>query len=460
MTRVLAAFAAWLLVPALAVAQTTPLSGGVPTGTPSDTPLALTLADAIHRGLSQNLAVILQEQQLHESGSARLAALSDLVPHLSADVRQTRQVVNLAAFGFRGFDGIEIPTLIGPFDVFDARLALSTPVIDIAALQHLRSANAAEDAARADYRQTRETVVLAVGNLYLMALADQARLDAANARVDTANSLAQLAADQHASGLVPRIDVVRQQVELQSAKSDQLTASTTLATRKLQLARAIGLPAGQTFTLATQSAFIATPVPTLDAALQEALAHRPDLGGRARPRGRRAGSPARGRCRVAAEPARRCGLRCHRQQPAIGRAHLHGGCLRCTCHLFGRQDAGGRPADRRGAPRSARLNSPMPRTASSTDLQTALLTLQSAQAGVEVAESAQSLARDELTQAQDRFRAGVANTLELVEAQEAVARATEQYIGSVYTHTIAKAGLARAMGDVEARFLSLVGGQQ
>ena len=94
------------------------------------------------------------------------------------------------------------------------------------------------------------------------------------------------------------------------------------------------------------------------------------------------------------------------------------------------------------------------------DVESALLTLQSAASAVTVAQSAQTLAQSELTQAQDRFSAGVGDTVELVQAQEAVARASEQYIASVYAHTIAKAGLARAMGSVEERFLALVGGQQ
>ena len=94
------------------------------------------------------------------------------------------------------------------------------------------------------------------------------------------------------------------------------------------------------------------------------------------------------------------------------------------------------------------------------DVEAALLDFKAADAGVSVADSARTLSRQELDQAQDRFRAGVASTLELVQAQEAVATANEQYIASVYAHTVAKGTLARAIGQVEQKFVALVGGQQ
>jgi outer membrane protein TolC len=54
-----------------------------------------------------------------------------------------------------------------------------------------------------------------------------------------------------------------------------------------------------------------------------------------------------------------------------------------------------------------------------------------------------------LTQSQDRFSAGVADNLEVVQAQETVARAHESYIQSLYAHNLAKVELARAVGDAE-----------
>jgi outer membrane protein TolC len=89
-----------------------------------------------------------------------------------------------------------------------------------------------------------------------------------------------------------------------------------------------------------------------------------------------------------------------------------------------------------------------------------LLDLKAAGAAVDVAREAEALARQQVDQAQDRFRAGVGNTIELVQAQDALAAASDRYISSLYTHNIAKASLARALGVVERRFIEFVGGQQ
>lgn len=459
MTRLVLALGFGLALPAAAAGQTSLLARGVPAGQATSGPLALTLAEAVDRGLKQNLGVIVQEQQVRQAGSARLQALSELLPHLSGSVRETQQVVNLAAFGFTGFGDFELPSLVGPFNVFDARLAVSTPVVDVAGWQHLREESSLDAASRADYRQVRDTVVLAVGNLYLMTVADDARVAGADAQVATADALVKLASDQHDAGLVPQIDVVRQQVQLQSARAAQIEARTSLSSHKLQLARAIGLPAGQAFTLTTASTFLAAETPTLDAATAEAAAHRPDLiAARARVDAARA-------ARRSAAAGRLPTLHVDADVGTLGntastaeRTYSVGANVHVPIFSGGHDRAEVQKTDAVLRQREAELADL--ENGIHYDVSQALLEVEAAAARVDVASSARDLARDELTQAQDRFRAGVANTVELVQAQEAVARASELYIASVYAHTIAKAGLARAMGEVETRFVTLVGGQQ
>jgi outer membrane protein TolC len=444
------------LAGALAATLLWPSVGGAQTAPPAST-LPLTLADAVNRGLDHNLAVILKEAQTKVAGGGRLAALSELLPHVSADVRESRQVLSTAAFGFEGFGGL--PTLIGPFNLFDARLSVSAPIVDVAGWASLKAATSLKSAAVADYQQARETVVLAVGNLYLLALADQARVTAADAQVATAEALAKAAGDQHDAGLVPKIDAVRQNVELQGARAQQIAAANALAVRKLQLARAIGLPAGQAIDLTTTSALSAVVVPDLESAVALALAHRHDL----------AAAEARVDAAKATARAAQAGylptLDVDANVGKLGQT-VSGAektyTLAATVHIpiF----AGGKPqAD------TARANGELhQREAELADLETgvryevqaALLTLQSATAGADVAKNAVELSRDQLAQAQDRFQAGVANTIEVVQAQESVAKASEQYINSLYAHAIAKAALARAMGVVEERFVAMVGGQQ
>jgi outer membrane protein TolC len=443
---------------AQAPASSTALLHGVPDQTaPTAEPLPLSLAEAVHRGLDHNLAVIVQEQQVATAGSERLRALSDLLPHADVSVTQSTQVINTAAFGFSGFGGL--PNLIGPFGVFDARLRVSSPLVDLNAIHALRSERAADRAAQADLADVRETVILAVGNVYLEARADESRVAAAEAQVATADALVRLAEDQNAAGLVARIDVVGQQVQQQSARAALIRAENALAKHELQLARAIGLPAGQAITLTDTTAFSPAPDIDLDAAVAEAAAHRSDLkAARARAESARAD-------RAAAAAQRLPSLYVNADVGTLG--NTAAGSLRtytvaASVHVpvfeGGATRADVVRADALVKQREAELADV--EGGVRYDLSEALLDLKAAAAAVDVARQQRTLAEDELRQAQDRFQAGVATSVELVQAQDAVARGSEQYIESVYEHNLAKAGLARALGEVESRFLDLVGGSR
>ncbi|MGB7266834.1 MAG: TolC family protein, partial [Terracidiphilus sp.] len=87
------------------------------------------------------------------------------------------------------------------------------------------------------------------------------------------------------------------------------------------------------------------------------------------------------------------------------------------------------------------------------DIREALLNVDSAAQQVSVAADGQRLAQRELKMAQDRFAAGTANNVEVVTAQDELARAEENYILAVSSHVDAKFALARAMGDTEKNIL-------
>jgi outer membrane protein TolC len=442
--------------PAAAQEPTPPTLRGVPQGTLSPTPLPLTLKDAVERGLQQNLAAILEEQRLKGAESTRLEALSALLPHVSGSLRQSEQKISTASFGFQ-FPGV--PTVIGPFDVFDARLTLSTPLFDARAIGGVRAGKALVKAGQADLRDVRETIVLAVGTLYLQVQADAARVESTRAEVTTAEALVGLANDQKAAGIVAGIDVLRQQVQLQSARARLITAGNVYEKRKLSLARAIGLPGGQAFTLASRTTFHAAPPLTLDQAVAEASAAREDV------KAAQARVDAARYTREAEAAARWPSLHLDadlgtigRDTSALDRTYGVAALVRVPVFEGGETRARVQRAQAELRIREAELAD---LTGSIRyDVSAALLDVRAADAGVEVADSARTLSQQELDQAQDRFKAGVASTLELVQAQESVATATEQYIESLYAHAVAKGTLTRALGQVESRFVALVGGEQ
>ncbi len=71
---------------------------------------------------------------------------------------------------------------------------------------------------------------------------------------------------------------------------------------------------------------------------------------------------------------------------------------------------------------------------------------------------ARDLAASELVQARDRFAAGVASNIEVVQAQQTVAIANEQFITAQYGYDLAKGALIRGIGTPEETLRQLLGG--
>ncbi len=453
------ALTAILGVARIAAAQTPPdvFLHGVPAGESTGASIPLTLADAVRRGLANNLGAVLEAQRVRAAEGTRTRTLSDLLPHLSASVRQSDQVVNLAAFGFTGFPGI--PQVIGPFGVFDARVAVEAPLFDPAALASYRSDSAALRAEQYTAANARDVVILVVANLYLQAVSGRARGDAARSQVATAETLYQLAQDQNAAGIVAGIDVLRQQVQLESARHRQILADNAYEKARLALARAIGLPLDQPFELTDQMAYAPAPPLTVDQAVAQAEARRADL------KSAEARTDAARGARSAAAADRYPSLHVQADWGATGSrtgdtssTYTLAASVRVPIFEGGATQGKVEQADAALRQREAELADL--RAGIRYELTTALLDLNAADAAVSVARNAEDLARQQLQQAQDRFRAGIASTVELAQAQDALAAASETSINSVYSHNVAKAALARALGIVEERFAEFVGGER
>ena len=251
------------------------LHGSVPTGAATGGVIDLTLTDAVNRAIKYNLGLIEGSQNVRISHAERLLALSQLLPRLNARPSIAEEQINLAAFGFSGIAGF--PTVVGPFKLLDAR-AYFAQTLSWADYRGWRSAQQTERATELSFRDTRSEVTLIVIQLYLQAVAGSARIDALRAQVQTANELFRTASDQRAAGVAPAIDVLRSQVELQSRQQQQIFYEGEFEKQKIALARAIGLPNGQSLRLTENPPY--APLPNaidLNAALAQAYQHRADL---------------------------------------------------------------------------------------------------------------------------------------------------------------------------------------
>src|SRR3954468_20946334 len=249
-----------------APAPTSPFAGSVPQGTATAESIPLSLKDAVNRALQFNLGLLLQEQAVRSAHGAHWRALADLLPNVSGGGTASRQVINLEAYGFPGE-----PHIIGPFNVFDARIFLSQPVIDIGAINTAKAASANERAETLGIRTARDLVTLVAVNLYLQTVAAASRTEAAHAQETTEQALFTQASDMKQSGVVANIDVLRAQVQVQNQRQRSIRAENEYERSKLQLARAIGLPVGQQYILTDKIPFTPIPPVSIDSALKTAF---------------------------------------------------------------------------------------------------------------------------------------------------------------------------------------------
>lgn len=423
-----------------------PFLGGVPTGELRPDALSLSITDAINRALAYNLGVLLAENGVGHAQGARKRALSEMLPNITGRVSESRQVVNLAAFGFPLPVGI--PSIVGPFNLFDARVYLSQSVLDFKAMNDAKAETHNIAAAQYDYKTARDLVVLVATVSYAQALAASARVDATQGQVDTSQALLNQASDLKANGLVAGIDVLRAEVQLDTDRQRVTAARNEFEKSKLQLARLIGLPIGQTFTLANQLTQVAIPEMTLEAALDRAYKTRPDyLAALERVR---AAEASREAASGEMKPAIRVTANFGDLGLSISDSHsTYAVTGAVDVPIFQGGRARGRQLEADAELRTRRVDADDLKAGIYYEVRTAMLDLDSGNEQLEVATRARELAASQLTQARDRFAAGVAGNIEVVQAQGAVTLANDQYISALFTTSLAKGALVRAVGIAE-----------
>jgi outer membrane protein TolC len=445
-------------VPAVSLPGTqSPFLGSAPEGRVTAEVLQIDFGDAIDRGLRNNLGLLLASDQSQIARGERWRQLSELLPNVAAHVQEDVQNQSLAALGFNklfpvlaapGANSSNLPRLVPAFNYFDARVALSQSVFNFKSLEKERASLENLKAAQFSYKDAREIVVLAVGNSYLQAIASNARVETAEAQVKSAQALYDKAADQLKAGLTPAIDALRSQVELQARQQQLIVARNELAKQRLSIARIIGLPPGQDFVLTEKAPYQALTAMTLDTYLQRAYTSRADY------QASLALVRAAELSRKAAAAGRYPSLDVNANFGDIGVTpsqsngtwQVNGG---ITIPIFAGNRVHGDVLEADAQLKQARSQLGDLRGRIDYEVRTALLDLNAAAEQVEVARSSVDLAEQALAQSQDRFTAGVADNLEVVQAQESVARAHESYIQSLYFHNLSKVELAHAIGNAE-----------
>jgi len=434
-----------------------PYLGSVPTGAPTGTVLQLSLSEALDRGLKHNLGLIESDVATRTTRAERLRSLNELLPNVNASISQSVEQVNLRALGFK-FNLPGFPVIVGPFGIQDARGNVTETLFDWSSVEKLRASTERLSAAQSSYKSSRDLVVLAVANAYLQVIADSSTVESQQAQVSTSQALYQRARDQRTAGVSARIDELRAQVELQTQQQRLIAARDQRSKDMLSLARAIGLPAGQEFALTGDLPYTPLDGISLDKALQDAYMNRPDYISAMREV--RAAGLSKKAASAENYPSITSAANYGDIGPNFGNSHgTFAASASVNIPIFQgtRVKADVLESDAALQQKQAEFDNLKGRV--DQDVRNAFFDLDSASELVNVAKSNMELARETLTESQDRFSAGVTDNIEVVQAQESVSSADQAYISSLYAFNIAKVQLARATGIAEQAAKQYLGGK-
>jgi outer membrane protein TolC len=411
------------------------------------TPLKLTLRDAVSLALKQNPQVILANLGVSQSQQDRQLAHSALLPQINGNVAETVHRVNLQTaigFSFPGF-----PQHVGPYYVFQGGVGFNAPIYDLTLWRRYRSTQFGIDSSRAQEMSVREESVLLVVSQYLGSQRAAADVQAAESRVELAQALYDQSADLQKNGVGTGIDTLRSNVQLQNEKQRSIVARTQLETSLFGLARLLNIDPHRTLELADSVSFFDTPEVSPDQTLERAYSARPELRQilsqqqRAELEIKTAASQRLPKLSLSGAWVEQ-GL----TPTSIIPVYQYQGSLDFPLFTGGRIEAQRTQAEL--ALRQLKQQEQELRNLIALEVKTAMAQLESARSQVTVANLGVDLARQEVVQARDRFQAGVANNIEVITAQDELARANDNQIAALYRYNQSRADLAHAVGQMEA----------
>jgi outer membrane protein TolC len=438
-----------------ALATPDSFKGSVVEGVANGIYLDLSLDDAMKRGLRTNLGVLLQSSAMQNAKGQQLEQLQALLPTVTGDLSIEVQQVNLAAYGLK-FPGLN--PIIGPFQTIDFRAYLTQTLFNLPSLENYIAAKHNFAATKLTAEDARDMVVLTVGNAYLLCIADEARVEAVKAELATSKVSLDQATASHDAGISPRLDVLRAQVDYQNEQQSLISANNQLAKDKIALARAIGLPLDQPFRLTDAAPYAAMDALDPAALFAQAVKARKDL-------------QASSETVAAAEAQKKSAWAT--QLPSAKFSGDYGDLGETLNHSHATYSATGKIeapilqiASTKGQEdaANAQLQQAKDKQADqiqqvNADIRDAVLDIQAAAKLVDATKSNVDLANEALSEAQQRFHAGVADNLPVSQAQSSLSQADDQYISALYQHNVAKLSLARALGVAQTHYKDYLGGK-
>jgi outer membrane protein TolC len=409
-------------------------------------PLKLTLREAVQKALKQNPQVQIAALNLAQSREDVAIARANLLPQASFQATERVSRINAYALFGKPFPGIA--QHIGPFENFQTGPYFSSPILDLTLWRRWRASKESVKASSAQVDAVREEYAALVVSQYLGSMRAAADVRAAQSRVDLAQALYKQADDLQKAGAGTGIDTLRANVELQNETQNLIVAQTNVQTSLYGLARLLNIDPAQPVELADNMSFFETPAIDVDRSLEAAYGNRPEM------QALRAQAQELELRKQAARAERLPSGRFDGYWTYLGLgpasvipSYTYEGTL--TIPLFTGGRIGAEVAHAELEQKKNTQQQQEERNAIALEVKTAVAQMEAARHQVEVANLGVKLAGEEVGQARDRFQAGVANNIEVVQAQDALARANDNQIVALYRYNQARADLAHATGQTQ-----------
>ena len=411
--------------------------------------LALSMDKAVHTALAQNPEIHTSILAMAQSQEDRRMAASALMPSIEAAGTMTRTKQNLDALLGSPEPGY---LSVGPFNYGGVGVNVTMPLFDLSLWERWRAAQHGEASSTAKAHATREAITALVVGQYLRAQRATESVKAAQSRVDLAQALEQLAADQVKSGLATRLDLLRSQVQLQNERQRLIQAQTQRKTADFGLIKVLDLNPGTRLELTDTLSAPELPVFTFQEAYDLGMKQRPELASlEARARAAESLKSAAQSLRLPSLVAmgNYTSMGLYPNQPWVPTYNL---ILAVKVPLFTGGRISAQTAKAKLELETVKEERKELDAQVSLEVQVSQAEMAASKSEVDVATLSVSLAEEELVQARHRFEAGVSNNIEVINAQDELARASDNRINALYRLNQSRADLARAMGQLEPLF--------
>lgn len=408
---------------------------------PPSPELRLSLHDAIQAALDNNPNVRLFREKIQAARGVEQTRFGAMLPNLNGNYSASRRTFFLGTFGIGG--GVQ-----GPFDVFDTRGSLTQNLFSLSLIQRWQAARAGIEVAEMEAEANRRDTMATVGLLYVEALRAEAAVKASAANLELNEQLLKLARDRKSAGVATGLDVTRAQVQLENERQRLLAAQNQRERAKLNLIRSIGIDFDVTLILTDELKLVDVQAESWRDALDDARANRVEL----KAQQRRERLAALSLSSIHSERVPSVSINGDYGFIGLQPDKTYGtytGAVVLSVPVFDGGQREGRISEGRSQVRQEQIRTKDLSDQITLELRDALLTIDSTRKQVLVSQEGLRLAIKELELSRERFAVGVANNIEVTNAQTSLARARDNLVEALSNFNAARINLARARGQLE-----------